>query len=177
MAVVRVFGGKSYNPNYAGKNYVNEDAAQKVLSYMLREGDRDDSDLIPELVGGYGVNLKSVDTMVQDIKMVKDMYDKNDGRQIRHMAVSLNKEETEGISDLKAFAYEVCGYFGRDYQTVFAGHEKNNGVHIHICINSVGFRDGKKFSDRNGGLRKFKKFVEEQVETHCKSRKKEEQQR
>lgn len=177
MAVVRVFGGKSYNASYAGKNYVNKDAARKVLSYMLREGDRDDSDLIPEVVGGYGVNLKSVDTMVQDMKMVKDLYDKNDGRQIRHIAVSLDEKETEGISDLRAFAYEVCGYFGRDYQTVFAGHGKEKGVHLHICINSVGFRDGKKFSDRNGGLRQFKKHVEEQVEAHYKSGQKEEIQR
>lgn len=168
MAIVRVFGGKSYNANYKGTKYKNKKAVKKVVNYMFREGEYGDSDLLTQVTGGYGVNLKDSETIVQDMELVKDLYGKNNGRQLQHLAICLNKEESEMISDLREFGYDICRYFGEEYQTVFAGHGKENGVHIHVCVNSVGFKTGRKFSDRNGGLKRFKRYVEETVEEYCK---------
>ena len=165
MATVKVFGGKSYDDKYSGKNYTNDNALECVLNYMFREkGNRDD--IIPEIKGGYGVNLESTETIIEDMRMVKDVYEKNGGRQLRHFSVNLSAEETETINDLNAFAYDISGYYGNRYQSVFAAHKKGRGVHIHVCVNSVSFVDGKKFSDRNGGLKEYKDYVNRLVQKH-----------
>lgn len=45
------------------------------MNYMFREkGNRDD--IIPEIKGGYGVNLESTETIIEDMRMVKDVYEK-----------------------------------------------------------------------------------------------------
>ena len=35
-----------------------------------------------------------------------------------------------------------------------------------MCVNSVSFVDGKKFSDRNGGLKEYKDYVNRLVQKH-----------
>ena len=41
-------------------------------------------------------------------------------------------------------------YFGKEYQTIYAVHEKPENPHIHIGTNSVSFIDGHRY----GGTRK-----------------------
>lgn len=162
MAVIRVFGRKSYNNKYPGRYYTNDNALECVLNYMFRKkGDKDD--LIPEIKGGYGINMESTKTIIEDMNMVKSVYEKSGGRQLRHFSVNLSEEETREISDLRRFAYDISGYYGDRYQAVFAVHKKDRGVHIHVCMNSVSFVDGKKFTDRNGGLKEYKEFVNDVI--------------
>lgn len=165
MATIKVFGGKSYNDKYSGKNYTNNNALEYVLNYMFREKVNRD-DIIPEIKGGYGVNLESTEAIIEDMRMVKDVHEKNGGRQLRHFSVNLSAKETEEINDLQAFAYDISGYYGNRYQSVFAVHKKDRGVHIHVCVNFVSYVDGKKFSDRNGGLREYKAFVNDVIKRH-----------
>lgn len=113
MATVKVFGTKTRTP-YKKKNYKNADALGKVVHYIFRENTEDEEDLIPELYGGYGVDLSSTRAIIDDMQMIKTIYGKTDGRQLRHFSVNLSADETAQISDLKAFAYEVCGYYGKE---------------------------------------------------------------
>lgn len=169
MATVKVFGGKTSTP-VQKKNYKNDDALEKVICYIFRENTEKEEDLIPELSGGYGVDLSSTRTVTDDMQMIKTIYGKTGGRQLRHFSVNLSADETAQIRDLKEFAYEVCGYYGNEYQTVFAGHRQiENGrerIHFHVCCNSVSYETGAKMSMRKGSLQEFKNFVNAKVQEY-----------
>ncbi|CBK76649.1 Relaxase/Mobilisation nuclease domain [[Clostridium] cf. saccharolyticum K10] len=169
MATVKVFGRKTRTPDEK-KNYKNADALEKVVHYIFRENMKDEEDLIPELSGGYGVDLSSTRAIIDDMQMIKAIYGKTDGRQLRHFSVNLSVDETAQISDLKEFAYEVCGYYGKEYQTVFVGHRKiedgRERIHFHVCCNSVSYETGEKMSMRKGSLQEFKNFVNAKVQEY-----------
>lgn len=71
---------------------------------------------------------------------------------------------------MKEFAYEVCGYYGKEYQTVFVGHRKiedgRERIHFHVCCNSVSYETGEKMSMRKGSLQEFKNFVNAKVQEY-----------
>ena len=166
MATIKVFGRETRTPGQK-KNYKNDDALEKVIRYIFRENMENEKDLIPELSGGYGVDLSSTRTVTDDMQMIKTIYGKTGGRQLWHFSVNLSADETAQISDLNEFAYEICGYYGNEYQTVFAGHRKiedgREWIHFHVCCNSVSYETGKKMSMRKGSLQEFKNFVNEKV--------------
>lgn len=165
MATAKVFGGESYDDKYSGKNYVNHNAPECVLNYILRrKGDGDD--IIPETKGGYGVDLESAEIIIEDMRMAKDVCEKNGGRQLRHFFVNLSTEETETVDDLNAFVYDINGYYGSGYQSVSAAHKRGREVHIHARVSSVSSVDGKKFLNRNGGLEGHKGYVNRLVQKH-----------
>ena len=162
MATIKVFGRKLRTP-VEKKNYKNIGALGKVIRYLFRENMKNGEDLIPELSGGYGVNMRSTRAIIDDMQMIKEIYGKADGRQLRHFSINLSADETEQICDLKGFAYEICGYYGKEYQTVFVGHKKiedgRERVHFHVCCNSVSYETGEKMLMKNGDLQEFKNFV------------------
>ena len=73
MATVKVFGRKTRTPDEK-KNYKNADALEKVVHYIFRENMKDEEDLIPELSGGYGVDLSSTRAIIDDMQMIKAIY-------------------------------------------------------------------------------------------------------
>lgn len=171
MATVKVFGRKTRM--HDEKNYKNTDALEKVIYYLFRENTKNGEDLIPEISGGYGVDMSSTRAIIDDMQMIKEIYGKADGRQLRHFSVNLSADETEQICDLKGFAYEICGYYGNEYQTIFAGHRKleddRERIHFHVCCNSVSYTTGKMISDKKRTLKEFKKFVERTIEKYRSS--------
>jgi uncharacterized surface anchored protein len=159
MATVRVFGRESYDPNSKNRYYKNWDALGKVLNYMYRTGGDTENDLIESCRGGYGVNMESVHSIESDMRLVKKVYEKENGRQLRHFSVNLSEEETESVGDLNQLAMEICEYYSEAYQIVYAGHSKDRCVHFHMCMNSVSYIDGKKYTDKNRDLDGLKKHV------------------
>ena len=176
MATVRQHGkhveGKKYR-----KYYKNQDALEKSIGYLCRETTETDEDLVEGLSGGYGIDMSSTKTVIEDMRLVKDVYGKKNGRQLKHFSVNLTVEETVEIRDMRAFAYEIASYYGKDYQIIFQGHRGfENGreqIHIHFCCNSVSYVTGKMFVDKKGDLEEFKKFVNEKVEKYRSSAKQE----
>ena len=169
MATVRQHGKHVESPRYR-KYYKNQDALEKTIGYICRETTETDEDLVEGLRGGYGVDMRSCKTIIEDMRLVKSVYGKTGGRQLKHFSVDLTAEETAGIRDLKAFANEIAGYYGKEYQTVFQGHRsfenERERIHIHFCCNSVNYMTGKKIADKKYDLKEFKKFVNEVVEKY-----------
>ena len=103
MAAVKIFGRKSYNENYKTHYYTNRDSTATVLKYIYRVG-RDKRDLVENCIGGFGVNMPLVKNICNDMEMVRAVYHKTDGRQIRHFGVYLN-EKWQGTF---SYVHEVC---------------------------------------------------------------------
>ena len=43
---------------------------------------------------------------------------------------------------------------------------KNGKVHFHMCMNSVSYVDGKKYTDKDGDLERIKSHVDQCVQRH-----------
>ena len=67
-----------------------------MLDYTYREN-KSKEDVIPEIRGEYGGDLKLTETMVQYMKMVKDICGKNSGCQLRHFSVNLSNRRRLNI--------------------------------------------------------------------------------
>ena len=158
MAAVKIFGRKSYNENYKTHYYTNRDSTATVLKYIYRVG-RD----------GFGVNMSLVKTICDDMEMVRAVYHKTDGRQIRHFGVYLNEKEMEQIDDFNALAIDIDEYYSDRFQIVHAAHWKKGKIHFHMCMNSVSYVDGKKYTDKDGDLKRFKSYVNECVQRHMEN--------
>lgn len=110
MAAVKIFGRKSHDENYNTHYYTNRSSTAKVLNYIYRVG-RDDGDLVEDCRGGLGVNMHSIKDICNDMDMVRAVYNKTDGRQIRHFGVYLNEKEMEQIDDFNALAIDIDKYY------------------------------------------------------------------
>ena len=119
MAAVKIFGRKSYNENCKTHYYTNRDSTATVLKYIYRVG-RDKRDLVENCIGGFGVNMPLVKNICNDMEMVRAVYHKTDGRQIRHFGVYLNEKEMEQIDDFNALAIDIDKYYSDRFQIVHA---------------------------------------------------------
>ena len=168
MVTVKVFGKKKKKD--LQNNYKNKDALENVIHYINRENEGGKEELVAELCGGYGVDMSSSETIIRDMRRIKTIYGKEEGRQLRHFSVNLTADETEKIRDLRAFAYDICENYGNEYQTVFAAHRKmekgRERIHFHVCCNSVSYVTGRKISEPKGELWEFKRFINEKVKEH-----------
>lgn len=151
--VVKILGKKG--------DYHNKDAVDKVVKYILKDSKRNpNGDNIYGCIGFFG---KSKDEIIQDFHKVKRLYHKEDGLQIRHMQLSFSKRPEFDRRKIHKLIKRMVGFFGKDYQLVYAVHENTmeddtKKWHIHIGINSVSI-DGKKINIRGKDNHKFNKHL------------------
>lgn len=111
---------------------------------------------VPEgIYGGHGV---SYDTAVDDMKTLQHLFGKTEGRAYIHFILSFSEELQE--QTVCIIAKEVCMYF-EEFQSVWALHENTQHPHIHVIVNAVNAKTGKKFSQSRKELNDFQKFVEQ----------------
>lgn len=145
------------------KSYRDKDAVNDVMHYCLKSnGDCSEW-------GGHGVCTISLQTAIDGFKQIKKFYKKEDGKQLHHFVVSisrtmytenkseyLSKKRTENIST-RLIAYELSEQvFNEGYQNCWFIHTDTSYCHIHLLINSVNYKTGKKLNN----LFNFKKIIE-----------------
>ena len=138
-----------WNRKYCN-DYKNPDAVDKVVKYILRKEGRLKADgKIGKyyIFGSIGVYSKDIFGIIDDFKKLKQIHDKTDGVQIKHIIISFKKQPDLKSSKLKKLIIQTLKYFGNKYQLVYAVHEDTDNLHIHIGINSVSFT-GEKFNFR-----------------------------
>ena len=128
-------GGAENMPILKIKNdsYDGENALENVVNYVL-QSDR---------YGGLAVDPEHA---VFQMRLVKQLWSKTDGRQVRHMILSFSKDEVLANYEAMEYGYQICQYFGDRFQIVFALHTDTDHVHLHFVLNTVSFVDGIKFS-------------------------------
>lgn len=137
-------------------SYSNEDAIERVAYYILNPWK-----ISSCYVSGYAVNLWNVDSIITSFRLIKSIYGKLDGRQVRHMIVSF--AEYEGITCEEAYGIQsaAISYFRElGYQAISAIHVpkiKGDHIHFHMAINTVNLYTGQKYS---GTYTQQKEFFE-----------------
>ena len=115
-------------------SYFNEDAMVRVINYVCRSG----------YVGGLGVNPECA---ALQMSLVKHIWHKPEGRQIRHFLLSFSDDESIDLDGLMAYGYQIASYYYEmGYQIVFGVHTNTNHPHIHFAVNTVNFRNGYMYS-------------------------------
>lgn len=113
-----------------------------------------------EYWGGFGIRISSAETMIEDMKYIKQYYSQMGGRQLCHYIVVIksvakpNKKEDNSLLKVKDDAY--CNSFAGDvakifynqgFQVCFFKHIDTETPHLHYVINSVNGLDGKKIAN------------------------------
>lgn len=119
--------------------YMNTDAAELLIhQYVFRKA---------VAIGGRWVDPMHA---AEEMKLVKQIWRKDVGRQVRHFVLCFNEKESARVSSaglLQLLGYRVCEFY-QEYQIVFGVHQ-SRCWHIHFVMNTVNFRTGQKFPCRN----------------------------
>ena len=124
------------------ESYVNADALERLIHGYIFFKSRS--------YGGLAVDPAHA---AEQMKLVKQLWYKENGSQLLHFILAFNPWESERIKsagELMPLAYEVCGYFAIDFQVIFGIHFGKTGLwHIHFVVNSVSFATGERLLRKN----------------------------
>lgn len=135
-------------------DYVNEDAVEKVIKYVLKQEKRQRHDLW----GSMGTIRKSEKGITADFHKIKRLYEKEDGLQLKHLILSWDKEPDVPRKKMRKLIKRTLSFWGMEYQVVYAVHENKlpESYHMHIVLNSVS-NTGKKIQITREKLHRFKR--------------------
>ena len=94
------------------------------------------------LLGGYAVNPANAP---EEMRLVKALWSKEGGRQVRHFILSFAQRERIDPDAAMRLGFEVCKYYGQ-YQSVYGIHTDTDHLHIHWAVNTVSFLDGRMYT-------------------------------
>lgn len=137
MSILKMINKTSRNPGYA----------KHILEYITDEL----KTMQQSLIGGYAGG-KSAEAM----EVVKKLYHKEGGRQVIHAVLA---PSCDGYIDPKEYSKlaEYVSQFFPDYQSCYAVHTDTAHTHIHFVLNTVNFKNGKKFSMSKADLNDFRR--------------------
>lgn len=123
-------------PNGKGK-YRDLEAKEDVTNYIFNPWK------MPHNYCGFmGVRSQDISGSMMQISA---KFKKENGVQLRHFIISFSPYELRDFSIANEIGSLAMRFFGREYQTVYAVHEKHYNPHIHIVINSVSCVDGHRY--------------------------------
>lgn len=110
------------------ESYVNADALERLIHGYIFFKSRS--------YGGLAVDPAHA---AEQMKLVKQLWYKENGSQLLHFILAFSSWESERIKsagELMPLAYDVCSCFADDYQIVFGIHYGRTGLwHIHFVVN------------------------------------------
>lgn len=83
---------------------------------------------------------------VEQMMLVKRIWNKTGGRQVRHFIVFFGFEEFLSPEECLAYGYQIAAYYADRFQIVFGIHYDAKNLHLHFAFNSVSYLDGKMYS-------------------------------
>ncbi len=134
------------------ESYVNSDALECLIRYIYSKS---------HIIGGLSVDPAHA---AEQMKLVKQLWYKENGCQLLHFILAFNPWESERIKnagELMPLAYDVCSCFADDYQIVFGIHCGRTGLwHIHFVVNSVSFATGNRILRKNSAYSALKYHIQ-----------------
>ena len=137
MAVIKIVSGK----------YQNKGAVEKTIRYVTGNNNNAPENKVLS-VGGLGVDYENFQNAIDQFKITKSVYHKEDKRQVLHMVVSFDDKREKSLqeTDIEELGYQIGKLLSREsYQTIWGIHGNTDHVHIHYIINSVSYETGKKY--------------------------------
>ena len=128
---------KTYNDNFG-----NYQALHNVIDYVGAEYKTEQQFFVS------GINC-SKETALEDMIITKKQYGKTDGIQAFHVIQSFNDGEVTPELCHKIGVQLAEELFGNRFEVIISTHLNTNHYHNHIVLNSVSFKDGKRYYDNN----------------------------
>lgn len=126
MSIIKIVCGDYTNP---------ESLNNLIHGYVFRKAD---------LYGGLAVDPSHA---AEQMLLVKKLWGKTQGQQLRHFILSFSDYESTRIQHahhLQMIAYWVCEHYADEYQIVYGIHSFPR-FHIHFVINSISYKTGGRF--------------------------------
>lgn len=139
-----------------GQTYDTEDSVYNLIYYIFDSGKTMYDEVRPGKMLGEFVGCSRFlgsesqekdESLVATLMIVNNkVYGKNKGNLLKHRVISF--EEMEYVLPIEAFqlAQYLANAYGENYITAFGVHLDKKNVHIHLAIDTVSWRDGKRFS-------------------------------
>ena len=131
-------------------NYKNNPAIRNLLRYVIYEKG------YKKKFEYWGArNLpKDVEKAFREIITLQKLLGSNNGRLMHQFVLSLPIE----IQDVKVayiLAEALADYLGQEYQLFYGVHTDEPNLHIHVAINSVSFKTGRKWHKKGLEFQKW----------------------
>lgn len=147
--------------------YKNINAVGNVIHYITRT--RINETRRNELFGfgAMGVTTyMSPEEMIRQFCYVQNLYciNQRGGRRVYHEFYLLDEKEINcfgnNLEYLHRFAMDCCRvYFSLGFQVVYSIHyDYEKKMHIHFCVNTINYRNGKKWHDNKASLEERNKY-------------------
>lgn len=94
---------------------------------------------------------------LEEMKTIKEFYNKNGGRQYIHIVQSFSPKDDLNFQKAHEIGKNLANYF-QGFQVLVATHTDREHIHNHLIINSVNFENGKKFNQSKNDMRKVKDY-------------------
>lgn len=118
--------------------YYDDNAIPDLINYICRP------DKTPShIIGGYGVDFNDI---ANSMIAVSTHFRKYTKLRLHHFVISFNPEDIYLKDMIPNIANEICSYWAKEYQIVYALHEDTYNPHIHFVFNNVSYLDGHKCS-------------------------------
>lgn len=138
---------KTHNPAY---NEAELQALRDVLDYAMNEDKTEKRYFVS------GINCNTTCAREQFIT-VKKSYNKEDGIIAFHGYQSFAPDETTPEMAHKIGVQLARELWGDRFQVIVATHVNTNCLHNHFLLNSVSFKDGKKYHDCNASYAEMRR--------------------
>lgn len=97
---------------------------------------------------------------LRDMNTVSKVYHKTDGKQAEHFVLSVTPDKKENTNaSYMEIGRRIASYFD-GFQSVFALHTDTDTRHLHFLVNSVSYKNGKKFTQGPKELNDFKTYCD-----------------
>ena len=143
------------------EKYQNKDAVEKTIRYITGNNNAPEDKVLS--VGGLGVDYENYQNTIEQFKITKSVYHKEDKRQVLHMVVSYNdrREKSLQVSDIEELGYQIGRLLSREsYQIIWGIHGNTGHAHIHYIINSVSYETGEKYRMERREADTFQKRIQ-----------------
>ena len=139
--------------------HINPEAVANVIRYIHAGAMK-----LPEherLFGCVGFPADSdPESVIQGMMMTKRIFEAEDGVQCKHFVVSFGERPRLSRKKRRKLMMRIAGYWKDQYQIFWGVHhnvtETGENYHIHIMLNSVNMKTGRRI---NITKKKWKKFV------------------
>ncbi|MCR0613018.1 relaxase/mobilization nuclease domain-containing protein [[Clostridium] innocuum] len=121
--------------------YEDNYCVSDVLQYIIRP--KSPTDYVDW--HGLGVLESSILHASDSFHAIKSIYEKENGKQLHHFILNLDASSPLIYSWLHIVGFKTLQFiFDKGYQCVMAFHTNTYTPHIHIVINSINFKNGKR---------------------------------
>ena len=107
---------------------------------------------------------KNPELAAKSMIRTQEGYKKTTDRRINHWIISFGKN-VEDPKIAYAVAEQVADLFSEEYQVFYGIHENTDNLHIHMAVNTVSFRDGRKWHNSKMEFKEWKQKMIHIVES------------